>query len=132
VAIRGELRFWSFGPVDILLQLKVSVDKHTAICVEAAMLNWFRNLKTRQEPKKKQEELLACPKCKEWATKKILDQALVTPADGNLTCEICGATRMRFDWRQEGNTQAGIKQTANRVAALKDRLDQFVKPPESN
>ena len=100
--------------------------------MEAAMLNWFRNLKTRQEPKKKQEELLACPSCKRPATKKILDQALVTPAGGNLTCEMCGATRMRFDWRREGNAQALIKRLQEQEAALKKRADQFVKPPESN
>jgi hypothetical protein len=100
--------------------------------MEAAMLKWFRNWKTRQEPKKKQEQPLACPSCKEWASKENLDKALVTPADGNLTCEKCGATRLRFDWRHAGETRQVLEQTAEEAAAFKARVDKFAKPPHSN
>jgi hypothetical protein len=102
--------------------------------MEAAMLKWFRKSKKRQQPEEKQEKFLACPnrECDEWATKKTLDQALVTPPDGNLTCERCGETSTPLDWQLTGNGKAIIEETAKRVAKLQAELNQLDKPPESN
>jgi hypothetical protein len=99
--------------------------------MEAAMLEWLRNLITRQEPKKKQEQPLACPSCDRWASKENRDRAQVTHAGSDLTCEICGAKRLLFDWAHAGAAKRGLEPTVKAAASFQDRVDEFMKKMNS-
>ncbi len=90
---------------------------------------WLWGRKT--QPKPDEQKQLACPSCRDWAPKEVLDRERVTPAHEQLACE-CGAKHLSLAWREAGRTKRMLEQARKQAAYFEDRANQFGKPPQSN